>query len=198
MNVTLTKTMRIGSVSYSENRTLTAKSGITREVTLAAAKTGNLTTRTSDTVGTLTMDAGHGITTGAKIAIFWAGGCRRNVTVGTVSVNDVPFSLGSGDILPADESEITAMVETTVEFRLDGDDVVALFAQCVSPFLLWLSGDDDAEDFAITAPYSGQVYDWNNASGITNPIATDVITKARVAHGDSTAQRTVFFGAAIN
>lgn len=198
MNVSITKTLRIGSKSYSENRTLTAKASIDREVSLAAAKAGVTASGAGTSTGSLTMGSGHGITTAAKIAVFWAGGHRRNVTVGTVSGTTVPISGGSGDNLPVNGTAITAMVEEVVEVRFDGDDLVMLCASSVAPFVVWLSGDDDTEDFAITAPYTGQAYEWDSASGVTNPVAADVVTKARVAHGDSTGTRTVSIGVAIN
>ncbi|MBK9128182.1 MAG: hypothetical protein IPM13_10320 [Phycisphaerales bacterium] len=63
-------------------------------------KRGTLTTRTSDTAGTLTMESGHGIATGNTIHVYWDGGKRIGVTVGTVSGTSVPISGGSGDNLP--------------------------------------------------------------------------------------------------
>ena len=62
--------------------------------TVQPAKTGTLSTRTSTTVGTLTMAGGHGITTGVLIDLFWSGGSRARVTVGSVSGNSVPISGG--------------------------------------------------------------------------------------------------------
>src|SRR4051812_13463763 len=88
-------------VNFGINTSIVSDSGHIVDAPLGAAKTGTLTTRTSNTVGTLTMTAGHGITTAALQDIYWDGGSRRNVTVGTVATNSVPFSGGIGDNLPA-------------------------------------------------------------------------------------------------
>lgn len=87
---------------------------------LPLAKVGELTTRTDNETGTLTMDTGHGITTGARLDLYWADGdgagtpgSRRGITVGTVSGNTVPIGAdnsGSGDNLPLVNTAITAMI----------------------------------------------------------------------------------------
>src|SRR5678815_5092823 len=100
--------LTVDGTTYSRNTTVTADGVVRMDKTganvLAAAKVGQLTTRTDNDTGTLTMVAGHGITTGARLDIFWeeAGvkGARYGVTVGTVATNSVPFDLGAGDNLP--------------------------------------------------------------------------------------------------
>ena len=68
----------------------------TKEVALPIAKAGTLTTRTEDDTGEATLGAGHGITTGAIVDIYWSGGRRYGVTVGTVAGNVVPFGAPGG------------------------------------------------------------------------------------------------------
>src|SRR5687768_15260880 len=112
----ISKNVQLAGKTFSESRTITAANEIATEVKPAAAKTGSLTTRTSDTVGELTMTAGHLITTGARLDIYWTvagvNGARRGVVVGTVVVNAVPISGGAGDVLPAAATAVTAMVPT--------------------------------------------------------------------------------------
>lgn len=69
-------------------------------------KVGTLTTRTSDTAGTLTMETGHGIASFTlNQTFYWVENgllkSRRNTTIGTVSGDSVPFSGGTGDVLPS-------------------------------------------------------------------------------------------------
>lgn len=72
------------------------------------AKAGTLSARTGNTTGTLTLSTGHGITTGDVVDLYWSGGFRYNVTVGTVSGNSVPLSdSGGGDNLPALNAAVT-------------------------------------------------------------------------------------------
>lgn len=69
-------------------------------------KRGTLTARSSDTVGELTLESGHGIATGNVIHVYWGTGKRIGVTAGTVSGNVVPISGGSGDVLPVTSTPI--------------------------------------------------------------------------------------------
>lgn len=166
------------------------------EDTLTAAKTGTLTTRTSDTVGTLTMDTGHGITTGQIIDIYWTGGVQYTVTVGTVSVDSVPFSLGSGDVLPIATTAITAVVQKAINLSIDGDetDILAVILETVDKSLRTaghiqfrdVSNAEVAEiDLVTNVP---QV--WDIAGGSANPFTGNVITNLKASQGSSTSTET--------
>lgn len=75
---------------------------------------GTLSTRTSDTAGTVTVTAAHNIVTGTTKNVRWivggVYGARTGVTIGSVSGtgagSTVAFSGGSGDNLPAQTSAI--------------------------------------------------------------------------------------------
>lgn len=114
--------------TYSTNRTVTNTEGLTTGPTnVAAAYTGTLTTRTDNTTGTLTMgSSGHGITTAAVFDLYWSGGSQYNVTAGTVSGTSIPFSLGSGDNLPINNSTISATVRTANTVSITGSNVTGL------------------------------------------------------------------------
>ena len=75
----------LGGISVQSNVVRTETGQIGQEVALPIGKAGALTTRTSDTVGSATMATGHGITTGALVDVYWDGGVRYGVTVGTVN-----------------------------------------------------------------------------------------------------------------
>lgn len=91
-----------------------------------------LTTRTSDSVGTITAPSGHGITTGATIDVYWAeetaanqraSRIRKSVTVGTVSGTSIPISGGDGDILPSAAAEVYVPTSNTaiIDYPVDWD-----------------------------------------------------------------------------
>lgn len=62
---------------------------------------GSLTTKTDASHGVVTLtSAYHAITTGATISLWWDGGKRLSMTVGTVSGTTIPVSGGTGDDLP--------------------------------------------------------------------------------------------------
>jgi hypothetical protein len=174
---TLTQSYTLGGKTYNEARTVESDKV--------------LSTRTSDTVGELTMDVGHGFVDGDLIDLYWAGGSRRSVVVGTVAVNAVPISGGLGDNLPADESEITAMVQTEEAFNFDGDNVKALVFSATAPATLILAGDDDVEDFARVFKEANAAYGYRADGPDVNPIAGDDVTKVFLSHGDSSGAKVV-------
>jgi hypothetical protein len=184
-----------------QRETVTVDNTVVTDANLNAAKTGTLSTRTDDNTGTLTMDTGHGITTGATIDLYWSGGSRRGVTVGTVATNSVPIDLGSGDNLPIATTAITAMVviEETSGWAIAGNDIEGIIAGCPKPYTIVFLDGSDAELFAIVeTSSSGGGYGWNSESGITNPLAGDTVAKIRKTHGDSTAARAVTLAVGTN
>ena len=169
---------------------------IALEDTLNAAKAGVLTTRTDDNTGTLTMTTGHGITTGQIVDIFWSGGVQRTVTVGTVSVDSVPFDLGIGDNLPIAMTAVTVCVQKAINLAIDGDnaDFVAVILETVDKSLrtaanvqfLDAAADVIAEiDLVTNVP---QV--WDIEGGSANPFTGDPITNLKATQGNSTSTET--------
>ena len=164
---------------------------------LAAAKTGTLTTRTDNTDGELTMAASHGITTGQRLNIFWTGGARFNVLVGTVATNVVPISGGSGDNLPSATTAITAQVPTTANVLIDGDNVklIAIELKTADTTLTTAghvtfrdaANDQIAElDLVANTP---RIYDIEG--GDANPFTGDPITYIQAANGNSSTAATL-------
>lgn len=157
---------------------------------LAAAKTGELTTRTNGTDGTLTMDSGHGITTGQRLDIFWSGGSGYGATVGTVSGDSVPFTGLAGNVLPADESEITAQVPVSVSCVVTGSNAQFILARAAlipgdyyCNIVPALTDNSAATSFQLTGSSPAAV--WQTGYG-TNPISGDAVTQVFFAQGNST------------
>lgn len=72
--------------------------------------TGTLTTRTSNSVGVITLSGTGTIATGSQATLYWSGGSRRYVVVGTVSGSAVPIDadgVTAGDVLPVTSTAIT-------------------------------------------------------------------------------------------
>ncbi len=74
---------------------------------------GELSTRTDNDTGVLTLSAMHGVMSGNTVNVFWEDGSRLGMTVGTVSVNNVPIDGGTGDNLPASSSEVNVGRQST-------------------------------------------------------------------------------------
>ena len=196
--ITGTAAVVIDNETYQQTVNVSADAELTASPVVPAAKTGTLTTRTNGTDGTLTMTAGHGILTAARVSIFWAGGSRSNVLVGTVSTNSVPISGGSGDNLPDAATAVTVQVPTSVPFSVVGDNVKAVGSQCpVSGTVEYMNGTTVLLTHQIL-PNTGGGRRW--ISGIThtatNPLASATVTAVRFAHDDSTQSLVMLAGVA--
>lgn len=184
ISMKIIEVVQVMGLQFPATINLESDGGLLKSVTLPAAKVGALTTRTDNDTGTLTMAASHGITTGARLDLYWDGGSRRGITVGTVSVNSVPIDGGTGDNLPADETAITAMVPQEEVFFLTGDDCEALafYSQRKGTIVLAESDDGEATARVLTAGISST---WTPERDATIPVASADVTKAFFSHSDS-------------
>lgn len=170
------------------------------EETLAAAEAGSLTTRTTDTVGDITMDDGsHTITTGDVVDVYWDGGVHYGATVGTVSGTTVPLSGGSGDVLPSASTTVTVAKQVEVTVSIDGDaaKILAMIIETNTKSLATAghvqfvdSADAEIAEIDLVAN-TAKV--WDLAGGSTNPFTGNPITKAKVSNGGSTANEGYTF-----
>jgi len=172
------------------SNTVTGYAAVTRDEPYGAAKTGTLTTRSSGTAGTLTMESGHGITTSAKIDIYWDGGVAYKATVGTVSGTSVPFTLANGDALPAAATAVTAMVPNTETFVVAYASMVGLLVGCggVPMVARFLDGSDADICTVVVNPGTAQ-FVWGTGTNGSNPITSNA-AKVCVTHGSSAGTKT--------
>ena len=185
------------------SRNTTAQFGI--EPALPAADAGALSTRANDTDGQLTMaSAEHGIETGDKIAIFFAGGVCYGATVGTVAGTSVPFTGATGvdvdgvpAVLPAQGAAIVADVEVEQTFAFDGDYLEGIICKHTRRghhrFLDGGSAVLAAADVPAAEPWG-----WISGQGGSNPLTGNAVAKIVIANGDSANASTVTIGAGIN
>jgi hypothetical protein len=196
--LTISQSYSLNGRTYTNAATVTADGLLSKIVTAAAAKTGTLTTRTSDSEGELTMAVSHGITTGARLDLYWTGGSRRGITVGTVSVNQVPLTTatGTGDVLPADETAITAAVPVEESFAITGNDMTVLLCYGDQRASVSLCGADDAEDYGLevgSSSNTGRSFLWyaEDPNAPANPISGDTVTKVFISCGSSSSSAEV-------
>lgn len=179
----------------------TADGGSCVEATIPHGYTGQLTTRTDNETGTITMDAGHAITTGMIVDLYWAGGARYGVTVGTVASLSVPIGAdnsGTGDVLPTNLTEFTA-VSQRIPFNasIDGDALSMLAIQMFyavtsetaeSHVILVDVGDAVIESIDLTANIP-RVFDITG--GDTNVFTGNPITDGFVSNASPTNNATL-------
>lgn len=167
---------------------------------IAAAKTGQLTTRTDNDTGVLTMDSGHGFITGDKVDVYWTTSsvqyCRRLMSA-TVSGDAVTVDGGSGTSLPSNLTSIVAMVPYIQTVTLDTADFIAWAARTSTTKAMTISvgtttGGNYTEGAAVTLNGSDGTYNdcliWASTYFGTNPIdAASSFNTIRVSHGDTSA-----------
>lgn len=193
------KTLTAGGVTLEQNVVQNVDRVLNIQEDLVRAKTGTLTTRTDNDTGTLTMEASHGITTSAVVDVYWSGGARYGMTVGTVSGTSVPIDGGSGDNLPIATTAITAMVPLSFSVDVSG----AGGAEALQHLFVSMGGakgslifSDGSDTVRISFTQTDTVYEWRkNQPGpnTTDPLtaASCAATSFKVSHADGTATKTI-------
>lgn len=158
---------------------------------LPKADAGSLTTRTGDTVGTITMDdAGHPVATADVIDVYWAGGIRYGCTVGTVSGTSVPITGGAGDVLPDESTVLTVGIQQEIDVDFDGDKLTAIVLgadkRCHFDFV-----DSGAASLAAAEIVAGEAWFWIKDTGPANPLTGNPVDAMLVSNGDSAATAQV-------
>jgi hypothetical protein len=192
MSVTVTYSINVsgGGLSMAASIVRSGSAPIGLSETLAAAKTGTLSTRTDDDTGTLTMAGGHAIVDSQEIDIYWEGGALLGATVGTVAGNSVPFDGGTG-VLPAQTTPVTVFVRQIANVYIDGDNakLVSVQLRTANPQLrtagtveVYDADDTLIETLSLTTNVP-QVYDIEGGSA--NPFSGAPITYIVFSHAGS-------------
>jgi len=189
-SISTTLSATIDGTEYKQTTTIASDTELVTNPTVAAAKTGTLTTRTDNDTSTLTMTTGHGFVTNDKVDVFWTGGSRRGMTA-TVTGDSVVVDGGSGDNLPVATTTITAMKPTNVPFSVVGDNVDSLAVSTGSTSVQgWVVFKTSAP--AVIASYQiasgAKSKVWVSGLGITNPLAGQTVASIDFSHGSTAAQ----------
>lgn len=186
----------LGGKAFADNRGINGSGVELREQNIPAAQGGSLTTRTNNTAGTITMTSGgHTITTGQRVSVFWTGGQRRGVTVGTVSGTAVPISGGSGDNLPTQGTAVAVNPDVSSPLSVVWNNVLAfaVVADGSQQSIFVIADATPTEQYFFVA--AGSTPDeWDSQNGKTNPLAGSTSTQIFMSHGDATAAHLMRIG----
>jgi len=186
MQATVSQSISLAGISIQATLTRTAEGGLANQVDLAAGVAGTLSTRTDDDTGEVTLTEGHGITDGDKVDVYFSGGIRYGMTVGTVVGNVVPVDLGAGDNLPADDAAVVVCKQTVINIDFDGDDAELVAAHCTKRAHLSFLDSGDAV-LKAQELVSGEPWFWAADSGIANPLTGNAIDEIRASNGETAA-----------
>ena len=201
--LTSTKQLSLYGQSYNSSLSVNYEGAALFDLVVPPAKPGVLTVRTDNVSGSLTLTAGHGITTGNRLDLFWSvAGVnygRRGCVAGTVAGVVVPFSGGAGDVLPAAASAVNCAVPVTQPLPFTGNNAICLAAGSEAPNAQIVLVDGAvAELVAIQIRSPGVAYTWFSGDGTTNPVAGVAPVNVLVSHGDPVSSLRVYGGAGIN
>jgi len=194
--------MTAGGKSIGRGRVRSGDAQKTYTISLPAGNGGELTTRTSASIGTATMDsASHTISTGQDVDIHWTvggvTGARYGVTVGTVAGTSVPFTGGAGDDLPIVNSGLTITARTSAAAALDGDQAQLVGVEFQRDVDTDTAGghaefvDTGAANVAALSLKPNLAYIYDIAGGDTNPFTGNPITDVLASNGSPTNDATL-------
>lgn len=189
----------VGGLSFKSSLSQTEEAAMSQELTLTKGQAGTLSTRTSNTEGTATLAADHGITTGQTVDIYWTGGSRRGVTVGTVAGTSVPFSLGSGDSLPVQTTAIIISPISEANMDFTAEDMQFLAAMIIGSggqLVFLTNANAELANFSLS---SNIALSWFYGNGFTNPLSNEsssetAIGKIRVSMSGVTENKNFKMG----
>ena len=191
-NANYNLTLQAGGISMQASVNRAGDHPNSYEVPLPAGKAGTLTTRTDDNTGEATLATGHGIVDADVVDVYWSGGMRYGMTVGTVAGDVVPLDGGAGDNFPVVTTALVVTKQVTVNTQIDGDNV-----QIIGIAVEGGAGHVDMQDSGAAtiaeidlAANVPQV--WDIAGGnVTNPFTGNPITVTKASNGISTADATL-------
>lgn len=165
--------------------------GICYDPTIPHGYAGELTTRTDNNTGEVTMEPGHGITPGMVVDIYWDGGVQYGVTVGASSTDDLPIDGGVGDNLPTQGTEVIVSPVVEVNVAIDGDELSLLgiqqqFANLTDTSPGHIAFRDGTSSLVAAISLDGtNPQTWDIGGGAANPFTGNPITKALCSNGST-------------
>jgi hypothetical protein len=194
MNTTITRSVSVASKSFQKRKTPTTDGvGGFRDPTLAAAKSGTLTTRTDANTGILTVASGHGFNTSDRIDLFFGGLYRYGMSVTGTTATTVSIDGGTGDDLPdLNTTGITCMKPQLEDFVVETADLQGLYVTCASPALAIFLDDTDAVVKAVYVGGSTDAFIWEIGDvtdlGAENPFASGDVVSVYLSHGGTVSR----------
>lgn len=170
---------------------------------LAVGGIGQLTTRTNNTDGVITMTTGHGLVTGNVVDVYWVESAVHGMRYGCTTVvagDALTLSAGAGDNLPTNLNAVVVAQQQVVTLNFDGDDMLVLAVVYRNPSD---SGAKAHADFHDAAHASIQEIDlvvetasgglvrgtnvFNFSAGDSNVFTGNLITHVHISHESASA-----------
>ena len=170
----------IGGVSIQGKIVHDAEGEIGQTVDIPKGQAGTLTTRTDNDTGIATLSTGHGLVTGNKVDVVWAGGSRIGMDA-TVSGNAVTVNLGAGTNLPAQDTAVTLYRRLIINQVFDGDKVLQIEALLPVAGVMSIISDAPAAIVDETPLVANKPWFWFEGTGAANPLTGETVATIEVA-----------------
>ncbi len=190
--VQVTQSIQGGGVSIQKNVLVEGDHPNCFQINVPAGLAGELTTRTDNDTGVVTVASGHGITTSHLVDLYTTAGVliRKDMTVTATTGTTVSVDAGSGSNLPSLNSDLVISRQVPVNTSIDNDNIqfVSICLESLATgvpngrVIFEESDDTDVAELTlqVNVPLSANVY-----AGQTNPLAGDPIAKCRVSNGST-------------
>ena len=183
----IAQTMSLGSITFNRATAPVADGMIVHQVSVPAADPGDLTTRTDDDTGVVTVDdSGHAFAVSDRVDLYWAGGCRRGMNVTVVVTTAVTIDAGAGDNLPSQGVSVTLIEPTLLDVSVLGTLVKSILLAAAQLGQFVFVNVSDVEQFQQKVG-TGHAYVWEEDDGNVNPITGDQIEGIYLSHGAEAA-----------
>jgi hypothetical protein len=197
ITATIQQTAGVGGLSIQGNvsRNGDSQVGYSSDPALPVALAGELTTRTDEDTGVVTLAEGHGLTDADTVDVFWDGGLRYGLSITGYDATTINIDGGAGDDLPLAETVVAVAEPVAVPWPFAGDDVVLIAAGCAQRASVRFLDDVPSVQLALDLA-AGEVWSW--ATGSANPLDSVDVVSLLVSNGDTATEAIVRVGAALD
>jgi hypothetical protein len=190
---TLSISATIGGASSRIRMSFTGNVELTARPRLLAGKAGELTARTDNDTGTVTLATGHGQVSGTY-TVFWAGGKRYNMT-GVVTGDTIALDGGAGDNLPVLNTDVVIDEQEEMDFDFIDSDVQLLTASATRRGLVIFLEETNAVLYALQLGPNEETNDgyvWGDRPQFGSLLINGDVSKIRFANGSTDGTYTDF------
>lgn len=202
MKMTSSRNVSTLGKTFADVQTITVDSVVVTEKTVPVAIAAQLTTRTGNADGVITLPAGHGITTGQKVDIYWGDTSIHTQASATISTNAMTIASGTGDNLPSNLTSVIVCVVREEPCTFASEDLQAIVAggSTARSTVRFHSSADDSLALAQKIPADRSFF-WDTeleANGYTNPFADEPIGFVRFSHANTANSEVMKVAAGVS
>lgn len=176
----------VAGQGFTGSMTRTPSGSIAHVSSVGAGTAGTLSTRTDNDTCTITSNS-HPFNDSDVVDVYWTGGMRYGMTVGSDAANTFVVDSGSGDNLPTQGTTVIVCLQETVNIDFDGDDakLIAITADGRASFDFQEGGGTSVAHIEIKD--ANEIIAWASDTSAANPLTGNAIGQVKVSSGTTSA-----------